>query len=234
MIQENNKLKRISERLDKKKRLFVDIDGTMAEWRKITLVIESEEDRFDVMQKLNDILLTPGYFATLKPQENVIQAIELLSDTYEVFGLSCYMKKEGVPNPKSEKNEWMDKHTPFIDKDHRIFVPDGEDKMLYIPGGIQIGDSLLDDYSKNLKDASRAGMIAIKLLNDVNGSKGEWYGPCVSMEYSAAKIASGIKAVVEREELVRHTAPKKAESSILTVDRNTDLNEIDFERDIFS
>ena len=234
MIKTNNKMKRMSIMEEKeKKRLFVDIDGTLAEWRKISLEIESEEDRFEVMSKMNEILLKPGYFTTLKPHENVIEAVFLLSKKYEVFVISCVIPKDGEPNPVSEKNDWLDHHVSFVDEDHRIFVPDGENKMNYIPGGIRIGDALLDDYSKNLKDASRAGMTGIKLLNNVNENKGAWYGPGVSMDYLPENIAKGIELVMENKELVRHEAPKKTTDAFLSIDKNTDIDSIDFEKDLF-
>ena len=215
-----------------KKRLFVDMDGTLAEWRKISLKIESDEDRSDVLKKMNDILLTPGYFATLKPYENVVEAVWKLSEKYEVFVVSCVINKNSEQNPETEKNEWLDHFAFFIDKNHRIFVPDGENKMNYIPGGIKKGDALLDDFTKNLTEAVQSGMIGIKLLNDVNEKKGSWAGPAVSKDYSAKDIAKGIESVMDENICVRHKSPQKM-SPILTVSKDTDVDSIDFENDLF-
>ena len=45
-----------------KPRLFVDMDGTLAEWRKIVLKIECEEDRAIVLQKLKKFLTFVNYY----------------------------------------------------------------------------------------------------------------------------------------------------------------------------
>ena len=50
-------------------RLFVDMDGTIAEWRNLSINVTAEEEAKSMMieQKLNEILYSPDYFLSLAP-----------------------------------------------------------------------------------------------------------------------------------------------------------------------
>lgn len=214
----------------KKKRLFVDMDGCLAEWRNITLKITSVEQKDVVVKKLNQLLLSPGYFRSLSPHQNVVDAINELNgdENIEVYILSCVMDKEGEPNPKTEKLEWLREFAPGIDKNHVIFVPDGEDKTSYIIGGVTNRDFLLDDYSKNLNDFAKKGGVGIKLLNDVNESKGSWRGNSVSKDATPKRIAKDIRSLVNGEvSNVKHNSPTKNRRPLMEIDEET---VIDLER----
>lgn len=221
----------------KKPRLFVDMDGTLAEWRKIVLKIECEEDRAIVLQKLNQILLTPGYFRTLKPYQNIVDTITNLKDIYDIYVISCVIQKEDTPNPLIEKNEWLNEYLPWIDENHRIFVPDGENKTNYIPNGVQISDFLIDDYTKNLTDFRTAGGQGVKLLNDVNGGYGSWKGHCISKDYNKEETTRILHNIIRdfyyTSGIVRPIIPEQITEPILEVNKDTNIEEIDFERDIF-
>lgn len=154
-----------------KQRLFVDMDGTLAEFK----VVDTLETLYE-----------PGYFYSLKPQENVVEAIKLMTrygnegnSEVEVYVLSAYLSDSNYA--LNEKNAWLDKYLPEIDKEHRLFLPCGEDKWKFIKN--TVGDSgnpekdyLLDDYSINLHswDPPARG---IKLMNGINGNKGTWANP---------------------------------------------------------
>lgn len=221
-----------------KPRLFVDMDGTLAEWRNIKIVIEREEDATheEVLRRLDNVLYSPRYYFHLRPQLNVVNAVrKIINDgEIEVFVLSCVKKDAYGQSPLADKNAWLDKYLPEIDASHRIFVPDGENKTLYIPGGIQPSDGLLDDYSKNLREWSaakaNAASLAIKLCNPVNSSKGTWMGSRVSYQLSPETIAAGVSGVVFSEGLqeVRHIEPDKDRRSISDMDF---LNGLEEERD---
>lgn len=213
-----------------KKRLFVDMDGTLAEWRNIRIEIEDSEDSLkdsikEKLDRLDDILYTPGYFRTLKPYKNVVAAIRMMINEYgfnnsskgEIYILSCYKKDVGDVSPLKEKNAWLDDNLPEIDSNHRIFVPDGENKTKYIPNGMQENDFLLDDYTKNLVDWEHASIKenrAIKLQNNVNGSKGKWSGNAISYEKSAFQIANSIDAIMDEMINISHETPQKDSESI--------------------
>lgn len=112
------------------------MDGTLAEFKPVDEI---------------ETLYEKGYFAELKPQENVVGGIKAFITEHsdvEVYVLSSVLSDSSYA--LSEKNEWLDKYIPEIDEAHRIFVPCGEDKAAYVTGGISGNDILLDDYSANL------------------------------------------------------------------------------------
>lgn len=213
---------------DSKPRLFVDMDGTLAEWRNIHFDFENPEDICleTLLKKLDEVLYLPGYFRTLKPYENVLQAIRDIIDDGEidVYILSCYKAPKNGVNPMLEKNNWLDHYLPEIDDNHRIFVPDGHNKTVYIPGGLKENDYLLDDYTKNLLDFETSLDVnelnyqgkAIKLLNNVNESKGTWQGSKVSYESKPSELARDISNIVlSRSVLISHPSPEKEYSKIM-------------------
>lgn len=119
-----------------KPRLFVDMDGTLAVFKKI--------DTLETLYERN-------YFLTLEPQMNVVNAVRNIIENntdIEVFILSAVLSDSKYA--LAEKNDWLDRYLPEIDMQHRIFPPCGEDKKDYIPMGVRPNDCLLDDYTKNL------------------------------------------------------------------------------------
>lgn len=230
-----------------KPRLFVDMDGTLAEWRNIKIVIDKEEDATTeyFLRRLDAVLYSPHYYYRLNPMPNVVEAIRRIVEMgeIEVFVLSCVKKDAYGQSPLADKNAWLDKYLPEIDKEHRIFVPDGENKTLYVPGGLRASDGLLDDYTKNLREweAAKAEKrktlssvavqlgrsVAIKLSNPVNSSKGTWKGNKVSYQLSPDTIAAGISDVIFSEGLeeVRHQEPDKDRTEIKDTDFLNGLEE---------
>ena len=155
-------------------RLFVDMDGTVAEWKSVSSY---------------DELYEKGYFLSLKPYQTVVDAIRLIHEEIpivDIFTLSAVFPDSPYSIP--EKNSWLDIHMPFIDKGHRLFIWNGIPKHGGVPGGIRLHDTLLDDYSKNLfeweSDAAVTGAKGVKLLNGINSTHGTWQrvwrGSCVS------------------------------------------------------
>lgn len=199
--------------MNEKPRLFVDMDGTLAEWRNIVISLEHIEECYkkDVIeQKLDRILYTPGYFRSLKPQMNVVAAIKkiIAEGEIETFILSCALPDKYGQSPEKDKDWWLDRYIPEIDKEHRIFVPNGENKNNYIPGGIRPTDALLDDYTKNLRNFSEVAR-AIKLENNINGRHGTWAGNRVS--YIADTLAEDLSEIVINNKMIIHKdVPKDA------------------------
>lgn len=181
-----------------KPRLFVDMDGTLAEWKNI----KTEE--------IEETLYLPDYFKTLKPHEKVINAIKALyaSGEVEIFILSCVLPDRGSISPLKQKNEWIDIYLKEIDYKHRIFVPDGKDKKSYVPFGIRENDTLLDDFTKNLDKWVQIGR-GIKLLNNINSSKGTWIGPRISYSENALDIKEDILDIILRGKNIKHANPNR-------------------------
>lgn len=168
-----------------KKRLFLDMDGMLAEYR--TFVNEEQ-------------YLQPGYYISLSPHQNVIDGIKKViaqEPNIEIFTLSAYFDS---PNAIAveEKNAWLDKHLPEIKLDHRIYTLCGQPKQNFIPGGITENDYLMDDYTKNLEMWEDGNGKGIKLLNGINGRIGKWDGPKISYKKSADEIAKSIIDIVNR------------------------------------
>lgn len=176
-----------------KKRLFVDMDGTLAVFTPL-----------DTLETLYE----KGYFLNQKPQENVVEAVRDIVVNYpeiEVNILSAFLVDS--PYALEEKNEWLDRYLPEIDQSHRVFVPCGSDKKEGIKGGIRETDFLLDDYTKNLFDWQPPGR-GIKLLNAINHTKGSWVYDRIRYDREAESLAEGVVAVMSGE---RHIFDKKVE-----------------------
>lgn len=206
-----------------KKRLFVDMDGTLAEWRNISFDTPCSEEfnELSIEEKLNKILYYPGYFSSLKEHEHVVKAINKIvreNNDVEVYIISCVLPDKNGVSPVRQKNEWLDNYLPDIDMSHRIFVPDGESKSEYVPNGVQAGDFLLDDYTKNLLEWESAGKgIGIKLLNEVNSSKGQWCGSRIAINQLSKFIARDILSILDGE-TIKHENPQKIRKSIFFED----------------
>lgn len=154
------------------KRIFVDMDGTLAEFRTV-----------DTMETLYE----KGYFANLPAHENVIEGLKTFmkeNPEVEVYILSSVL--EDSPYAQKEKNAWLDQYIPEIDAEHRIFSSCGSAKCEFVPGGVKEGDILLDDYSKNLHEWPGD---AIKLMNGINGTKGSWQWKRIDYQIPAADFA---------------------------------------------
>ncbi|RPF47703.1 deoxypyrimidine-specific 5' nucleotidase type C protein (NT5C) [Hydrogenoanaerobacterium saccharovorans] len=184
--------------INPKQRLFVDQDGTLVEFKHVDCL---------------DTLYEPGYFANLKPMENVVQAIKEIIRNHpaiEVFLLSAYLSDS--KHALDEKNQSLDKHLPEIDAAHRIFVPYGRDKKEFVPDGIRPNDYLLDDYTQNLIQWEPPAK-GIKLLNGINHTKGTWQGSKLSYDMSANSLAQSIVDVMrgstisQRENIIRDDKP---------------------------
>lgn len=139
-----------------KKRLFIDMDGTLAKFHDEVRYLER--------------MFEKDFFKNLAPFNNLIEGLEQFSEAYpdvELFVLSATVQGE-PPYCQAEKHTWCDKYLPFINRGHRIFTPVGKNKTEFIPGGINKDDFLYDDYNKNLEEWEQAGGHSIKCKNNIN------------------------------------------------------------------
>lgn len=168
-----------------KKCLFVDMDGTLAEFKPV-----------DTLEKLYE----EGYFLNLKPQMNVVIAIKDIiknNPDIEVYIMSSVLSDSKYA--LEEKNKWIDFYLPDIEKSHRIFPPCGEDKIKYIPENLyERNNYLLDDYTKNLVGWEPPG-IGIKLLNGINDTHKSWKGKRVDYYQTPDKLAGEIVKIINSE-----------------------------------
>lgn len=173
--------------MENKKRLFVDMDGTLAKFH----------DEVKYLERMYE----KGFFQNLHPFENMVAGIKLFIEAHpdtEVFILSAKVIGE-PPYCEAEKNAWLDQYLPEIDRAHRIFPEVGTPKADSIPGGLTENDYLLDDYNKGLSQFLVAGGRAVKCHNNINqhglGSYGGeaghlWIGPMVHVDDKPELIAA--------------------------------------------
>lgn len=171
---------RIAAPQETKSRLFIDMDGTLAKFRVV-----------DTMETLYE----EGYFAELPPQQKVVDGIKQFmkeNPETEVFILSSVLSDS--PYAMHEKEAWIDRYLPEIDREHRIFCPCGSPKGEYVPYGARHGDVLIDDYSKNLHEWEGVG---VKLMNGINGTHGSWKGAKLQAEGNPDEIAEEIHKIMQ-------------------------------------
>ena len=158
--------------------LYVDMDGTLAEFRPISKI----EDLYE-----------KGYFENLAPLPRVVQAVKdiVAQGQIKVCVLSSVLSDSKYA--LEEKNRWLDQHLPEIPEEDRFFPSCGESKVEYFEGQINSSDFLLDDYSKNLHDWDPPGS-GIKLSNGINGRFGTWKSHCVA--HDSPDLAQEILAIM--------------------------------------
>lgn len=173
-------------------RLFVDMDGTLAAFRKITALEE---------------LYERGYFSGLRPQENVVTAIRRLArdPSVQVYVLSAVLFDSHYA--LDEKNSWLDRYLPELGREQRIFVPCGESKALYISSYLCPEDILLDDYTVNLEDWRMHGGTGVKLLNGINHTRRSWDGARLSKARLPGQLADALLTVA-RGGMIRDDRPQ--------------------------
>lgn len=143
-----------------KTRIFIDMDGTLAEWRDI---------------KSNSELYEKGYYESLKPNNFLLEEVKnLIKEGKDIYILSSFLSDSNYA--LKEKNLWLNKYLPELPIQKRIFVPYGDVKYKYLPINITAFDYLVDDHTKNLLDWKDAGGTGIKFLNGINHIKGVWQG----------------------------------------------------------
>lgn len=164
-----------------KQRLFVDMDGTLAEFKTV--------DTLETLYEKN-------YFINLKPNENVLGAIkQLIADNdFDVYILSAYLTDSRYA--LEEKNAWLDKYLPELPQEKRLFVPCGTDKSVAVPGLIRPDDYLLDDYTKNLSEWEPPAR-GIKLINGINHTNGTWQGDKIQFTHAPEELSSMISDVMK-------------------------------------
>lgn len=167
-----------------KTRIFFDMDGTLFEWRKATV----EE------------LYEPGYFASLKPNQSIVNIAKHFATCepdFEAFTLSAVLP--GVPHIIQDKNASLDMYLPEIDKDHRLYVHTGIPKHTVVPGGIRPTDIIIDDYTVNLLSWDQHA-IGIKLLNGINHTRRTWKGACISIDDPYSLSVTKIKNILRAKQ----------------------------------
>ena len=185
-----------------KKRLLVDMDGTLA--------------RFHDQANYLERMFEKDFFRELEPFTNMVEGVRQFMQDHpdvEVFIVSARVIGE-PPYCEVEKNAWLDRYLPEIDREHRIFTDIGHSKAEYLPGGATKDDYLLDDYNRGLNLFMYDGGSAIKCHNNINqrglgaygGEKGQlWTGAMVHVddrpEMISAELAQSMGLSYDRKKV---------------------------------
>jgi len=159
------------------KRLFVDMDGTLARFHDEVMYIER--------------MYEEGFFNGLKPFDNMVLGIKEFMRMHP--DVDVYIISSAIDSSfcEKEKNLWLDKYIPEIGEEKRLFPAIGISKADYIAQKTEIpvsqDDYLLDDYNKGLFEFQAAGGKAIKCHNNINhkglgrhgGQKGKLWADCI-------------------------------------------------------
>lgn len=158
-------------------RLFVDLDGTLCKWK----AVEQFEE-----------LLEKDFFLNMEENPSVVEGIREIITNHpdiEVYSLSATLEEN--PYAIEEKNLWLDAHLPELDDGHRLFSRCGSPKTGIVPDGVRQTDVLMDDYTRNLLDWSKAGK-GLKLCNGVNDTHKTWQGTRVYADQKGNELAKVI------------------------------------------
>lgn len=172
------------------KNIFIDMDGVLAEYR-----IDCTEE----------LLAQQGYFANLKPLENMLDALNILVQNARKNGYKVCVLTKVYPTmfkySVEEKQEWRAKYMPYL-CDNEFVIVDGEkeEKSEAIRNnlGIDIDENcvLIDDYNYNLYDWQTNGGTPIKFVNPINDKRKSFKGNRISYSMSPIEIVSALTNAV--------------------------------------
>lgn len=168
------------EKLTEPIRVFVDMDGTLAEFKSVSKIEELFEE---------------GYFLNLKPLDNMVTAIRELNQNpnYNIYILSSVLEQSKYAH--HEKMEWLGSYIPEITPNQVIFSVCGQNKTDFVPNGIKSTDILLDDYNLNLNEWMQEGGKPIKVLNGINNTHRNWKLATVHFKSDPSDITHSIKKI---------------------------------------
>ena len=172
-----------SENKAEKRRLFVDMDGTLTKF---------------IPQDTTGALYEKGYFLNLPPQQNVIDAVKIILKKHpeiKVIVLSAYLTDSEYA--LDEKMQWLEKYLPELGEEHWLFVPNGKPKNGFV-GKFSENDVLLDDHTPNLNKWMPGK--GIKLVNNINNKGRSWKGDKVFYDEEPDVLAEKIVDIVTGNE----------------------------------
>ena len=160
--------------------IFFDQDGTLNQWRWIDVSIVRRE----------------GYFRTVLPHTNVIEAAAILNRKF-LIGTYGAVWQDG--HSQADKDWWMDAYCSFIPLERRFYVPCGTEKASFfrelIGRPITKADILVDDNSDVLRAWEKYGGTGVKVVTPENSHHGTWKGFSFPYDASPESIAAYLIAV---------------------------------------
>lgn len=148
----------------KNKYVFLDVDGTLSEYR-----FNNHVNGRDCLggQSLRELLFE-NVFLSNRPLETMMRIIQTL-DSDKLFTLGAFCTNYEL----MQKYEWLGMYYPSIPKDHYIFICSSDLKVLVLEEyskkfNIDRCDIvIIDDRHKTIQDAEQAGFIGYHVTSFV-------------------------------------------------------------------
>ena len=154
-----------------KPRIAIDMDDVLADTHAkfVQLYVAGETPRYTLAelggQSLQELfaehefsalmqrVYQPGFFADIPVMAGAQEAVEKLSEQYDIFIATAAME---FPNSLREKYDWLGEHFPMIPWKHYIFM--GDKSVLNTA-------YLIDDMPRNLRTFQGKGLLFTALHN---------------------------------------------------------------------
>lgn len=186
-----------------KRRLFIDMDGTLYRFHDKIL----DDEGHVQIEKMYD----QDFFLNLDPFHNMVSAVNFMHEAD--FGLEIFiLSSADTEDIVRQKNDCIDRDFPWLDGEHRLYPKTWENKSMVIPDGIHSSDILIDDYNKNLQNWENEKGIAIKFINNINHKGKGRYGGDINKLWEKGKIhykSDPAEIGYQIMELIRYPDPAK-------------------------
>lgn len=149
-------------------RLFLDLDGVMADFDRSFAETWPEEPLYEVNEdkpaiakkRMWELIFSvPDFFATLPVVPGALEFFQEIRYLKPIILTSC--PKSAYANVAQQKHYWVRKHLG----DEVLVLPvcESENKPLFLQ---HHGDVLIDDWGKNIEAWNAAGGIGLKFVGD--------------------------------------------------------------------
>lgn len=160
--------------VEKMQRIFVDMDGTLAEW--------------DTKSSIEEVS-AKGYMLNRPAMWNMVNAVRILAGRGDY--ITCILSSVFHDDAAKEKEQWIQKHLPEISHENMYFCKYGDNKSDFVSATTD--DVLIDDFTYNLKKWKGKG---IKVYNGINGTHGTWNGYSVHSNCEESKLYAQLDAII--------------------------------------
>lgn len=164
------------------KKFFFDMDGVLAEYKK-------DSDLSDFAKR--------GYFRHLAPENNMIDALNMLLENGDALGISVCVLTKVYPTQfrysVREKQEWRQEYLPDLFDSEFVMVNGEEEEKseaiaALLGAGLNKDYFLIDDYNRNLYEWKEAGGTPVKYVNGINDTHRSFLGRRLEHTMSGEQI----------------------------------------------
>ena len=152
-----------------------------------------------------EILFLPGYFLCRPAQQNFVDTLNRMLEMekagrpFKIYVLSKFLTDNQWA--LEEKHKWLNRYTPHLPNDRRIFLSNEENKTQHINSSPQT--VIIDDFGDNLIEFKNKGGKIIKVAADAADRRREAkkWPACLSPEQPPEQMISNILAFQNYETL---------------------------------